>query len=256
YTIGETIGKGTYGKVKIAYSVQHKQKVAMKIISRRKAPEEYVEKFLAREIAVMAHIQHANIIRFYEAFNQDNKIILVLELARNGDLLELIEKKGAVSECEAKEVLKQIADGIDYLHATNIVHRDLKCENILLTEDSVVKIGDFGFSCTFHDGELLKTYCGSLTYASPELLRGEPYLGPPTDVWSVGVILYCMVAECIPFDETNRVPLIAMQESKAFDFPKEPPLSEHLVALISGILEPDVALRLTIKGVLKSPWLK
>lgn len=131
---------------------------------------------------------------------------MVLEYVSGGDALQYIQKNGAVGECVAQRWSKQIVDAVQYLHNANITHRDLKLENILITEDEQIKICDFGFIKRQADNsELSKTYCGSRSYAAPEILMGRPYDPKKTDVWAIGVILYIFVFGNMPFDETKVV---------------------------------------------------
>ncbi|ELU04709.1 hypothetical protein CAPTEDRAFT_111818, partial [Capitella teleta] len=255
YIAGDIIGVGSYAKVKIAYAEKFKQSVALKIVDQNKAPVSFLKKFLPRELNVLSKIHHPNIIQFYECFSHGAKIVMVMELAKYGDLLELIKVEKRLGPNKANLIFKQIADGVEYLHFNKIVHRDLKCENILLAENLIVKIGDFGFSRFFDEDDMLHTACGSLAYSSPELLRGYLYAGPPCDIWSMGVILFTAVCGIMPFKENNLRSLVAKQESKSWDFPESRVLGEELTMLIEGMLEPDTDTRLSIQEVQESEWL-
>ena len=213
--IGE-LGEGTYSKVKHATWQKPGEsvpvKVALKIINKKTAPKDFLEKFLPREIEIMKKIKHPNLIRLYELFQIANKLYFALEWGGHGDLLQYIRLRGALSESEARRFFQQLCSGVEYMHENNMIHRDLKCENILLSKKNVIKIADFGFARTIEPQEVSKTYCGSAAYAAPELLQGIPYKGPIADIWSLGVILYIMCCSSMPFRDTNIKTLLKDQK--------------------------------------------
>jgi serine kinase len=205
----EKIGQGSYSKVKRAFDLDRFQEVAVKIIDRYKAPKDFQEKFLPRELDVWARVKHKNIIKMNKHLWNGEKIYMVLEFANNGDMLTHIQNlKGPVSDSACKLWIHQIFDAIKYLHERNIIHRDLKLENILLDSTNNIKICDFGFSKVLckknKHGEicdLSETYCGSKAYASPEILLGQPYDPRKADIWAIGVILYIFLTGNMPFKE-------------------------------------------------------
>lgn len=137
-----------------------------------------------------------------------------MEWAGRGDLLGYVRLKGAIKESESRRLFGEMCAGIEYLHNMNIVHRDLKCENILLCTNNQIKIADFGFARILLPKELSKTFCGSAAYAAPELLQGLPYHGTMADIWSLGVILYIMICSSMPFRDTNIKTLLSDQVHK------------------------------------------
>ncbi|VDN96785.1 unnamed protein product [Rodentolepis nana] len=126
-----------------------------------------------------------------------------MEFAANGELFEYLASNGRMREKDARIKFRQIVSAVQYCHQKNIVHRDLKAENLLLDADFNIKLADFGFSNTFRADKKLDTFCGSPPYAAPELFLGKKYIGPEVDVWSLGVILYTIVAGYLPFDAQN-----------------------------------------------------
>ena len=166
------LGEGSYAKVKKASSEKLQCIVAVKIIDRSKAPTDYQERFLPRELSIIQSLHHKNIIPIHDVYDMQHKVYVVMELADGGDLLEHIKTVEFIPECRARIVFRQILEGVKYCHENGVVHRDLKCENILLQGESNVKLTDFGFSRTFKRGELYKTFCGSAAYAAYEILRG------------------------------------------------------------------------------------
>ena len=178
YQLGDILGKGSYAVVRKAYSRRHKRYVAVKIICKKKAPEDFLSKFLPREIKVLKKLQHPHVLSLIEVIETNTRMYIITDLAESGDLLEFIRKNGAVAEAQAKRLFKQLVLGISYVHSQDVVHRDLKCENLLLDKEKNLIVSDFGFArdnLTSATGKkkLCHTYCGSYAYAPPEILKGE-----------------------------------------------------------------------------------
>ncbi|NXP77286.1 TSSK1 kinase, partial [Ramphastos sulfuratus] len=218
YILSNTIGEGSYGKVKSAYCNRFKRNVAIKIIDKKNISCDFMQRFLPRELEVLRHLSHPSIIRTYEIFEMTSgKVYIVMELAEKGDLLNYIMVTGAMKEDVACIKFQQLASAIKYCHDLEFVHRDLKCENILLNEDLNIKLSDFGFSKSLSRDEngkiiLSQTFCGSTAYGAPEVLEGIPYDPRAADIWSLGVILYTMVYALMPFDDSNVKKMISLQK--------------------------------------------
>lgn len=134
--------------------------------------------------------------------NADTKMnrYLVLEYVQGGELFDYVSSRGKLPEHEAVRLFRQMIAGLSYCHRLGICHRDLKPENILLDKDLNIKLADFGMATLQANGQMLRTSCGSPHYASPEIISGYKYSGAKADIWSVGVILYAMLAGTLPFD--------------------------------------------------------
>ncbi|XP_059148031.1 testis-specific serine/threonine-protein kinase 1-like [Physella acuta] len=255
YSIGTTIGEGSYAKVKSAYSEKLQKRVAMKIINRRSAPKDFKEKFLPRELKCMKAVNHINVIKLYEIIEFEQKVYIVMEHAGHGDLLEYIKLRGAIPEDRSRVMFRQIVDAVSYLHGIQIAHRDLKCENLLLDYQNNIKVSDFGFSRYFEEPAISKTFCGSAAYAAPEILQGIPYYIPLHDIWAMGVILYIMVCASMPYDDSNVKKMIRDQLEKKVSFSKSKPVSREAKDLICHILEVNVKRRYTLANILAHPWM-
>jgi len=255
FNVGATLGEGSYAKVKCAFWNEINRRVAIKIINKKKAPKDFQTRFLPRELDIMKRVKHPNIIELFEILPLNGKVYLIMEMAGHGDLLEYIKLRGAIPEEKAKGMYMQLAFAISYLHHKDIVHRDLKCENVLLDVKNQIKVSDFGFARRMEGDELSSTFCGSAAYAAPEILQGIPYTGKCYDVWSLGVILYIMVGGSMPYDDSNIKKMIRYQTERKVGFSKSRALSNEVKYLIHHMLEAKVPSRFSIDQVIQSPWL-
>ncbi|CAI5762045.1 testis-specific serine serine/threonine-protein kinase 6-like [Podarcis lilfordi] len=259
YKLGQTLGEGSYSKVRVATSAKYKGPLAIKVVDRRRAPPDFVHKFLPRELSILRAIRHPNIVRVFEFIEVCNgKLYIVMEAAST-DLLQLVQQLGKLP-CvpDARDIFVQVVAAVRYLHDRNLVHRDLKCENVLLTADGRrAKLTDFGFGRESRGyPDLSTTYCGSAAYASPEVLLGIPYDPKKYDVWSLGVVLYVMVTGCMPFDDTHIHSMPRRQKKGVFYPDGLGPLPEACKALIALLLQFSPASRPGVGQVAKNTWLK
>ncbi|EMP26236.1 testis-specific serine/threonine-protein kinase 6 [Chelonia mydas] len=259
YKLGQTLGEGSYSKVRVATSTKYKGLLAIKVVDRHRAPPDFVNRFLPRELSILRLIRHPHIVQIFEFIEVCNgKLYIVMEAAST-DLLQLVQRLGRISCApEARDIFGQIVSAVRYLHDRNLVHRDLKCENILLTSDGRrAKLTDFGFGKEAHGyPDLSTTYCGSSAYASPEVLLGIPYDAKKYDIWSLGVVLYVMVTGCMPFDDTH-IHSMPRRQKKGVLYPDSlPPLPEPCKTLIAQLLQFSPASRPGVGQVAKNSWLK
>ena len=238
------------------------ESVAVKVIDCEKTSEQYIKKFLPRELYTLKKLKHRFIIQVSEILTISNRIFIVLELAEGGDLIEVLQKnKGPIPEPKAQIYYKQISEALDYIHSNAISHRDIKAENVLFNKDlTVAKLTDFGFARTCFDNLtgrrlLTTTQCGTLTYASPELLSGQPFDAMKSDVWSIGIVLYILVLNKLPFTGSNTRKMRKKQMNRVYDIVTEE-ISHDCKDLIYKLLEPNVKLRLNMKQVLNHKWLR
>lgn len=216
---------------------------------------------MPREIDVLIRLNHPHLVHTHSIFQRKTKYYIFMRYTENGDLLGYILKNGCVSENQSRVWFRQLALGLQYLHELEITHRDIKCENILLTANFNVKLSDFGFTrnCVDEDDQLVysETYCGSMSYAAPEILRGKPYLPKPTDLWSLGVVLFVMLNKSMPFDDTRMRKLYEQQMGKKYRFRSRVAgiLTLECKTVVKHLLEPDPGLRHTANQVLGSEWI-
>ncbi|XP_047517810.1 testis-specific serine/threonine-protein kinase 1-like isoform X5 [Pieris napi] len=265
YKLTKFVGEGAYAKVYLTeYAAKegaNKVTLACKIIETSKAPKDFVVKFLPREIDVLIRLNHPHLIHVHSIFQRKTKYYIFMRYTENGDLLGYILKNGCVSENQSRVWFRQLALALQYLHELEITHRDIKCENVLLTANFNVKLSDFGFSRSCVDEEdqpvLSETYCGSMSYAAPEILRGKPYLPKQTDLWSLGVVLFVMLNKSMPFDDTRMRKLYEQQMGKKYRFRSRvaSAISLECKSVVKHLLEPDPGLRHSAAQVLNSEWI-
>eukprot|EP00815_Leptocylindrus_aporus_P011166 CAMPEP_0116056302 /NCGR_PEP_ID=MMETSP0322-20121206/3944_1 /TAXON_ID=163516 /ORGANISM="Leptocylindrus danicus var. apora, Strain B651" /LENGTH=573 /DNA_ID=CAMNT_0003540115 /DNA_START=259 /DNA_END=1981 /DNA_ORIENTATION=- len=252
FILGNNLGIGAFGKVKLATHCITGHKVAIKILNKAKIKQLGMEEKVQREINILHLCTHPHIIRLYEVIDTPTDIFLVNEYVSGGELFDYIVSKGRLSADEARNFFHQIVSGVEYCHFQKIVHRDLKPENLLLDANQNIKIADFGLSNIMRDGDFLRTSCGSPNYAAPEVISGHLYAGPEVDVWSCGVILYALLCGNLPFDDENIPNLFKKIKSGMYSLPSH--LSQLARNLIPRMLEVDPMKRITIPEIRLHPW--
>lgn len=261
YATGQQVGEGTYSKVRTAERLDDGMTCAVKVIDKNKARTDYLRKFMPRELEIIMKLKHENVICTFEVIQTRDFVFQVMEYAEQGDVLHLIHRRGPFPEGMAKNIFRDMSNGLKYMHDMHVTHRDLKCENILIRKDNSAVICDFGFAYEFaRDTTNVKcrTFCGSTAYASPELVRGIPYDPRQNDVWSSGCILFTMLCGTMPFDDSNLTKMVQKQLSKDFRYPFKVSglISDQCKTFIKHVLEPDTNKRFAIEDVLESSWLK
>lgn len=251
YEFLETLGRGTYGKVKKAVEKGTGSTVAIKLIQKEKITDDLDRVHLQREIEIMSSLKHPNIIQIYEVFENKDKIIIVMEYASVGELYDYVNDRLRITENEARSFFRQIVSAVHYCHKNGVVHRDLKLENILLDEHRRVKLADFGLSTLYKKGLMLSTYCGSPLYASPEVVNALPYQGPEVDCWALGVLLYALVYGSMPFDSNNYRTLTDQISSGRY---RQPPNPSDACGLIDWMLNIKAEGRATIEDISNHWW--
>uniref|UniRef100_A0A0X3PWE3 non-specific serine/threonine protein kinase n=1 Tax=Schistocephalus solidus TaxID=70667 RepID=A0A0X3PWE3_SCHSO len=252
YKLVRTIGKGNFAKVKLAIHMATGVEVAIKIIN-KKGLDWAAHERLKREVQILQMLDHPNIVRLLEIIENDEVICLVQEYANGGEIFDYLVAHGKMREREARAKFRQLVSAIHYCHSKNIVHRDLKAENILLDSNLNVKVADFGLANIFRPDEKLSTFCGSPPYAAPELFLGIRYYGPGVDIWSLGVILFTLVVGHLPFDATDlgelRTKILTVQYRLS-----RGEVSHDLEALLKKMLVLDPRDRYALHVLMNDRW--
>ena len=253
YEIKETIGKGTFSVVKLGINKITKEKVAIKILKKKKMQKSKDKSRLEREISILKRLHHINVIKIHKISEEPDNYYIVMEYCENGELFNYIVAHQRLSEEETAYFFYQLINGLDYIHHKNIVHRDLKPENLLLSQGNILKIVDFGLSNYYYsEGKLLSTPCGSPCYASPEMVCGNKYNGFRIDVWSCGIIIFAMICGYLPFEDPNNEILFKKIMKCKVDYPEY--LSEDVYDIMNKIIVIDPNKRINIEQIKQHPF--
>jgi serine/threonine protein kinase len=254
YKVERSIGKGSYGKVKLAYDLQnHYSPVALKLIHRSTIKKAVHYARIKRETNLLKALDHPNVLKVLDNFETASEHVLVMEFVKGKDLFDYITKQGKLSENDSKIIFAQLLDALEYLHEHRVVHRDLKPENVMVDEKLQVKLIDFGFATLYNPQDQLSTNCGSPLYAAPEIVRGQQYTGPEVDSWSVGVVLYAMLTGCLPFEGEGLKALYSKICQGDFSIPDH--VSQEACDLLKGLICVNTNKRLSISQAKRHPWL-
>ncbi|KAH7548271.1 hypothetical protein ACOSP7_032333 [Xanthoceras sorbifolium] len=256
YELGRLLGQGTFAKVYYAKNIYTGQTVAIKVIEKEKVLKVGLIDQTKREVSVMRLVKHPNVIQLYEVMATKTKIYFVIEYAKGGELFKKVAK-GRVKEERAKKYFQQLISAIDFCHSRGVYHRDLKPENLILDENGVLKVSDFGLSALsegkHHDG-LLHTTCGTPAYVAPEIICKEGYDGAKADIWSCGVILFVLLAGHLPFHDLNLMAMYKKIIKADYKFPSW--FSSDVRKLLRKILDPNPKTRISIAQIMETPWFK
>ncbi|KAI0338743.1 Pkinase-domain-containing protein [Trametopsis cervina] len=271
YKLSKTLGAGSMGKVKLAHHEITGEKLAVKILPRvypgsgtqqasnPEAAAKQASKDASKEIRTLREaalsmlLHHPYVCGMREMIVHQHHYYMVFEYVNGGQMLDYIISHGRLRERVARKFARQIGSALDYCHKNNVVHRDLKIENILISQTGNIKIIDFGLSNLYDPMSHLSTFCGSLYFAAPELLNAKVYTGPEVDVWSFGVVLYVLVCGKVPFDDQSMPQLHAKIKKGLVEYPVW--LSAECKHLLTRMLVTNPAQRATLGEVLAHPWM-
>ena len=248
YSFQKDIGEGNFGKVKLGIFKPTGEEFAIKILNKSKIRIK-MKNSIFKENEIITRFNHINVVYVFQILEDSQNFYIIMEYCKHGELFDYIVKNEKLSEDESSIFFYQLINGIEYIHSKGISHRDLKPENLLLAENKILKIIDFGLSHEFEGDELLKTKCGSPSYAAPEIICCPFYDGFKVDVWCCGIILYAMLCGYLPFEGEDNNILFQNILNCAPDFP--PFLSDLSKDIILKILNPDPEIRITIDGIKK-----
>lgn len=247
YEFGETIGRGQFGKIKKCKDKHTGETVAIKII--RKDKIDISTDHLLREVNIMKLCKHPHIVRCYDFTETKEHYYIVMEYVPHGDLFDFLAKYD-INPTQCKIIISQIISAVEYCHGNLVAHRDLKLENILIadTKNIKIKIADFGLANYIDIDKAHSTHCGTLEYVAPEVISKKSYNSIKADVWSIGVIMFCILESKFPWKSENIVSDIVN-----FNYHK---VSKDLKAqsLIDKIFVPEEK-RCNISEIKKDAWI-
>ncbi|MCJ8749688.1 hypothetical protein PDJAM_G00179310 [Pangasius djambal] len=264
YEIKEVLGSGHFGQVREVCERTTGILWAGKFLKLRRGAGSRLgleRTSVEKEVAILQGLQHQNIMALKDVFESKTEVVLIVELIRGGELFDFIAEKESLTETDAIEFLKQILEGVNYMHSKHIGHFDLKPENIMLSDKQVpnpnIKIIDFGMAHCFLQGEEYKSMGGTPQYIAPEIINYEP-LSTAADMWSIGVITYILLSGLSPFQgETNEETLKNILEMK-YEFEPHYFSQTSFMAkdFIQKLLVKEQSERMTAEECLIHPWIK
>ncbi|OHT13772.1 CAMK family protein kinase [Tritrichomonas foetus] len=277
YTLVEVIGSGAFSVVYKAIRQPKSEIFALKIIPKRLLNDEKDQKHLQRELDTMVLLKHENIVQLHDFFADADNFYLVIDFCSGGTLFEALANGIATStrpaanprnknsnpnefdipklrDAQIATLFKQIVSAVGFCHDHDVAHRDLKMQNILVTNFPNVKLADFGLCGYIFNNDKMSTFCGSPCYTAPECLKMTKYDGRKSDIWSLGVILYELSTFEHPWDVDNVPKMISQIQKAQFTIP--PDVTPALADLIKSLLRVNPKDRLTCEQILGHPWMK
>ena len=250
-----TLGEGSYGVVRMATRYSDYEIRAVKIIPKSRVKNREI---LDSEIKVLKQMDHPNIVRLYEVYENSRYIYLVMEMCEGGELFDKLMEMGHFSEKEAASIMTQMLEAVLFMHEKGFAHRDLKPENFMFASEklsSTLKLIDFGLSKSVENKEKFHTKIGSSYYISPEVLQGD--YDSKCDLWSLGVILFIMLSGFPPFDGDTDAEIIQTVKQGKLAFSQEiwQSISDEAKDLIEKLLDRDPQTRISAQEALRHPWI-
>lgn len=268
FYILETLGAGTFAKVRLAIHCATQEHYACKILDKSFIRQREQNRQVKNEIDALERLNHPNVVRLVDVINTSKRVYIIMELVSGGELLDVITKQRRLTEPQARYYFHQIVEGLHYCHKRGVFHRDLKLDNILLSNTGVLKIADFGLSQllvgppdgteSFNSSVLLSTQCGSPYYIAPEVVvvKDKGYSGAKADAWACGIILYVIAAGSLPFqaflNSGNNAFMFQRIINGGMNYPES--FSEELKDLINHLLELEPEHRYAMPEVKRHPW--
>lgn len=265
YEVQKKLGAGAFGTVFKAVNRKTNQLAAVKVIALDKMSKNSREKFLPREIETTINSRHPNLVQVFDIFRANHRLYIFMEFAGNGDLTGFIRKHNGLKIRLACGWFLQASNGLAYLHGTlYTAHRDIKPDNILLSEKWVAKMSDFGFAKESFDRSsrrvlLSSTFCGTLPFECPQILEHKPYDAFKGDIWSMGVTFFIMFHNKFPFNYRDGSKAMLKQH---YDYPGhirskyERKLPHDANRLCEDMLNPDEGKRCSVKELVSNSYIK
>ncbi|KAL4443668.1 hypothetical protein ABPG75_011405 [Micractinium tetrahymenae] len=269
YVVLGSLGKGAYGSVKLCFSMSDNSLYALKVLQRAQLKRQMLGKSrgggggggsagqaaideLRREVDVMRSMNHPNLIKIFEVIEAQSKVVLVQEYAEAGPLAQPDQ---VMAEALAQYYFRQIVAGLECLHSQNVVHGDIKPDNVLLSGSGLVKIADFGQAQFFNQGaDVFEKTLGTPAFMAPEVRSGNAYHGKPADMWALGVTLYVFLFGDLPFKGDSLEQLYEAIQRQEVQYPAGTPISADLRSVLDGLLSKEPSKRPTSAQLLHHPW--
>jgi len=252
YLITKELGKGSYATVKLAVHKNNKNKYAIKIYSRESLLDPQKRNTIKNEINILKQLDNVNVMKLYEDINTPKYLYLVMEYINGISLLETIkkDKNHYFEEKRAIKIFIQIVKGISYCQSKNICHRDIKLENILLIDNDIVKIIDFGFAVKTNKETYQKLFCGTPSYMAPEIVNKEKYIAQYSDLWSLGVLFFAMLYGRFPFRAKTQDELFVKINEANVIFPDDIEVNYKIKDLLRKIFVVIPTQRISLNEIL------
>ena len=261
----DPIGLGSLGKVYLCNHIATNKVFAVKVVSKAGLSSNYLKNHVIEgQVKMIQQLNHPSILKIFDFFYDPNNFYIVMEYVKGGDLVDKVAECGPFTEQKAANVMKQIFCSLGYLHKKGIVHRDVKCENILVEEEKVkgdnkemiIKLIDFDTVAKLNTGEKLKGLYGTVYYMAPELISG--LYTEKCDLWSAGIVLYSLITQNFPFGgESEQAIMWSIRNFKGDqNLMKKHKISNELNHLILSLLNPDPDQRLSAQAAINHPWIR
>eukprot|EP00831_Metopus_contortus_P077954 TRINITY_DN7442_c0_g2_i3.p1 TRINITY_DN7442_c0_g2~~TRINITY_DN7442_c0_g2_i3.p1 ORF type:complete len:396 (-),score=49.89 TRINITY_DN7442_c0_g2_i3:696-1883(-) len=256
YAKGRFLGKGGFARCYEFQNLETKKIVAAKIVPKSALTKNRAKQKLMSEIRIHRALHHPNVLAFEHFFEDSENVYILLELCQNQTLNELLRRRKRLTELEVQCYLVQLINGLKYLHAHRVIHRDLKLGNLFLTDKMEEKVADFGLATKLEfEGDRKRTICGTPNYIAPEVIDGKQGHSYEVDLWSTGVIIYTLLIGKPPFETSDVKTTYRRIKMNAYSFPEHVTISEQAKNLISKILNLDPSKRPGLSEILEHPFL-
>lgn len=266
YELLEVLGVGSTSTCHRCVEITTSTSRACKIVDKHEIDPTYatmMDQFYT-EIKTLRSLQHPNIIQLYDVYITEDKIYIIMELMEGGELFDYVVQKGTLTEEEASRIVRKVTSALVYMHSRNVIHRDMKPENLLLahkprsSHDIEVKIIDFGLSKILSDGPVTGSFLGTRGYLAPEMIQRRNYT-KSVDAWALGVVIFVLLCGCLPFDDDcQTIPNSPDLRAKfTLRFPRwAKDLSHSAKDLLNHLLSVDSRKRYTAEEAMEHPWVK
>lgn len=254
YSLVKTLGSGAFSVVYKGENTETNEVVAVKAIPKSLLANQRDIDRLQRELDTITYLKHENIVSLKDFFSDHEYFYLVLDYCPGGSLMEVVCGSQKLREPIIASIFYQLVSAIQFCHRHDVVHRDLKPPNILVTKFPNIKVADFGLCGYVMSNEKMKTFCGSPCYTAPECLSGTQYDGKAADIWSLGVILYELATLEHPWPVTNCAKMVQRIQKAQYTVPQGVPPA--LAELIKSMMKLNPKERPTCDAILANPWLR